>query len=228
MVALSERKGEALWQVTQSTPALSLHFASSPVITQNKAIVGSASGKLMALHLKTGLVAWERTVSTPRGRSEIKRMVDISADPIVTEDAVYAITYQGKLAALDLEDGNLMWERDISAYQNMAVDAKQIYITDNQYHLWAIDRQSGAIVWKQEGLASRYITGPCVYQGVITVGDKAGYIHMVAADTGHLHDRFKWQGKIYQTPTSTGKGVLVSNHQGKLAAIGVAASHQAG
>lgn len=211
--------GEEAWRVEHSTPALTLRFCSAPVVVGERVLVGLAAGKMIALDLRTGTIEWERTVSLPHGRSEIQRMVDISADPVVMGDVVYAVTYQGKLAAIHVLTGDLLWERDFSSYQNMASDAKALYLTDNAHYLWALDRFTGSTLWKQEALAKRYITGPAIVDGRVVVADRAGILHYLAADNGHIIDRLSLSGKIYQSPIRVGDMLFVSTFKGKLVAL---------
>lgn len=222
VIALNGKTGEKLWEVEQSTPSLTLHYSSAPVIVDNLALVGFSSGKLLALNLHTGMIEWERTISLPKGRSELQRMVDISADPIVSGDTVFVITYQGKLAAVNIPSGNLIWERDISSYQNMALNENHLFVTDNAHDLWAIDKHTGTTIWKQGNLATRYITGPAVVNGMVAVGDRGGYIHFLSAQKGHILDRFHLSGKIYQGPLVLGKELVVNTYGGKVALIHLA------
>ncbi len=219
--ALNATNGESLWQVEQSTPPLSLHFGSKPVISGQTVLVGLSSGKLIAINLNNGMIEWERALTLPRGRSELQRMVDISADPIVIGNVVYAINYQGKLAALSVTSGELFWERDISSYQNIAASEKGLYVTDIEHNLWAIDRHNGLTLWKQTALKDRYITGPAVVNDVLAVADREGYIHFVDQEHGHIIGREKVGGKIVQTPLAFADKLLVGSNKGKLTALSV-------
>lgn len=217
--ALNASNGEQIWKLEHPTPTLTLRYCSAPVVVGDKVMVGFSTGKMLALNIHSGLVEWERAISVPRGRSEIQRMVDISADPIVVGDTIYVITYQGKLASVNVTTGDLIWERDLSSYQNMAYDSNHLFITDLAHNLWAIDRDSGVVVWKQDGLASRYITGPAVVDDTIVVGDRAGYLHYVSVENGHIMDREHLAGKIYQNPLSIGNMLIVSTHNGTIRAL---------
>ncbi|MBS0286171.1 MAG: outer membrane protein assembly factor BamB [Proteobacteria bacterium] len=220
--AINAKNGEKIWVVDQSTPSLTLHFSSSPVVVGERVLVGYSTGKLLALNLHSGVIEWERAISLPQGRSEIQRMVDISADPLVVDDTAYVITYQGKMAAVNIQSGNLMWEREISSYQNMAMHGDLLFVTDNAHNLWAINRQTGATHWKQSALAERYITGPAVVSGMVAVADRGGYIHFLSTHKGHIMNRTHLSGKIYQRPISVGNELIVNAYNGKLAALTVA------
>lgn len=217
--ALNSKNGEILWRVNHSVPALTLRTKSAPAVSQDKVLVGLSSGRLVALNLYSGMIEWEYTLVTSRGRSELQRMVDISADPVIIGNTAYVIAYQGKLAALDLETGRLNWERNISAHENMVYDETALYITDDEHNLWAIDRQSGVTLWKQNQLATRYITSPSIYQNHIVVADRGGYVHWLDIQTGHLQGRVEVGEKFYQAPVVASNFLLVSQQSGKLSRV---------
>lgn len=219
LTALDLLKGHTVWQIEQAVPSLTLHYSSAPVVVNDLVLVGFASGKLLAVNLHSGLIEWDRTISLARGRSELQRMVDITADPLVSDGAVFVVTYQGKLASIDIETGALNWERDVSAYQNMALDRERLYITDIKHDVIAIDKESGSTLWKQSDLAIRYVTGPCVVNDRVIVADRGGYLHMMSAENGHILGRYSFNGKVYQNPVTLGNSVLVSNHRGKMAVL---------
>lgn len=221
VTALNAKTGEKMWEVDQATPSLSLHFNSAPVVVGDRVLVGFSTGKLLALNLQTGVIEWERAIALPHGRSELQRMVDITADPIIDKENVYVITYQGKMAAVNIATGNLVWDRDISSYQNMAQHGDLLFVTDNAHNLWAINKQTGATYWKQASLAQRYITGPSVVSGLVAVADRGGYVHFLSLDKGHLVNRTHLSGKIYQGPITVQNELIVHAHNGKVAAITV-------
>jgi len=219
VLAYHSKTGKQKWVVEQSTPALTLHYTSSPVVVNDTVLVGYSSGKFVAMNIHSGMIEWERTISLPHGRSELQRMVDISADPVVVGDIAYVITYQGKLAAVNIVNGNLAWERDISSYQNMAYSKNTLYITDNEHTLWAIHAHTGATLWRQNSLAERYITGPAVVNNQVVVADRGGVVYFVDADKGAILAHKKLSGKFFQNPITMGDGVLAANYKGKLAWI---------
>ncbi len=219
VVALSSTNGEILWEVPQTTPSLSLRTKSSPAISGDKVLVGLSNGKIVILNLYSGMEEWEHTLAVSRGRSELQRLVDISADPIIIGDIAYVVAYQGNLAALDIRKHELLWERKISSFQDMAFDKNSIYITDESHNLWAIDQKTGATLWKQSQLVKRYITSPSVQGQYVVVADRGGYIHWVDSNTGHIKGRAEMGDKFYQQPIVSNQYVLVREYNGKLSML---------
>lgn len=188
--ALNAADGKRLWEFERSVPTLSLRGTGRPVIAGDQVFAGFANGKLVALNLKDGSLSWETTVATPQGRSELERMVDVDADPLVIGDTVYAAAYQGRVAALSRDSGRVLWARDMSVYNNMAADEHALYLSDAHGAVWALDPRSGAALWKQDNLRNRRLSAPVLFGDYLVVADFEGYLHWLARDDGRLVGRY--------------------------------------
>lgn len=187
--ALEATTGERLWIYDRTVPALTLRGTSTPVIANGLIIAGFDGGRVTALELKTGKLIWETKVAISRGRSELERMVDIDAQPLIVDDAIYVTTFQANVSAISLESGQILWQRDISSHAELGADATNLYVTDETGNVWALDRFSGASIWKQEKLTYRQVTGPAVLGDRVIVGDFEGYLHWLDKATGELSAR---------------------------------------
>lgn len=193
--ALDLTDGRIRWVVDHPVPALSLRGASAPAIVGSSVVIGYADGKVAAFDAQTGAMRWEKALATPQGRTDIQRMVDINADPVGVGENVYVVSYQGKLAAMSAATGQLLWQQNASSYQNIAVDADYVYVTDAKDAVWAYDRNSGASVWKQEQLKGRQLTGPAVDGQTVVLADSKGYVHWLSKDNGQWRDYRHLGGK---------------------------------
>ncbi len=52
-------------------------------------------------------------VADPRGATELDRMVDVDASPLIAGDELYAIAYNGQLMARKLMSGDEVWNASI-------------------------------------------------------------------------------------------------------------------
>lgn len=225
ITALSATDGHTLWHYQEAVPSLILRGSSSPQITGNSAVVGFENGKLLKMNLQTGSENWQQTIADPEGVFAIQRMVDIDADPIILGNHVYAATYQGQIAALDLSSGNQSWSHDISSYSGIAADGRTVFVSDAESHIWAFDAGNGAVKWQQEDLYARNITGPAVIGNYIVVGDAEGYLHWISKSDGHFVARsFTGNAGILATPVVKDDVVYVYTKDGHLAAYTVNAS----
>ncbi len=183
---LDANDGSRLWIYDRTVPALTLRGTSNPVITGDVVIAGFDGGRLAAIELHTGKLIWETSISLASGRSQLERMVDIDSEPVIIGNDIYVATFQGRLASVALENGRITWTRDISSYAGLTSDGNNIYITDDQSHVWALERSSGNSIWKQENLFARQVTAPATIGDLVVVGDLEGYLHWMDKSSGQF------------------------------------------
>jgi len=217
LAGLDAASGERLWIQSRSVPVLTLRGTSTPLVDDGVVIAGFANGKLSALDVRSGTSLWEAVVAVPSGRSELQRMVDVDVDPVVRDGVLYVTSFQGQMAAVGLQNGRVLWNREMSAYAGIAVDSQQVYVSDENSEVWALDRASGASLWKQAALRRRALTGPAVAGAYIAVGDFEGYVHLLSRQDGSIGGRRKVDSEgILATPVALGERLLVLGAGGKL------------
>lgn len=189
---LSATDGHILWSYQRAVPLLSLRGASEPVLADDKVISGYANGKLVALSIIDGSVIWEKSVALPRGRTELDRLVDIDSAPVIKNGVVYVVAYHGRLAALSLDSGKILWQRDMSSRTGLDVEAgDSVYLSDDSDYIWALQDGSGDALWRQTRLLRRKVTAPAIVGGQIIVGDFEGYVHWLSREDGRFVAREK-------------------------------------
>ncbi len=214
--------GEPLWLYNQGTPVLTLHGTSSPVISGGVVYCGLAGGKLVALELENGGLLWEGHVTIPAGGSELERMVDVDADPLVYSGTVYAAAYQGDVVAVGEGSGKVYWKRPMSVYNNMDVDWQQLVVSDANGWLWSLDPDSGAGRWRVQSLAHRDLSPPAIFGDYVVVGDFEGYLHWFSSEDGAPVARLKPAGKaIVAQPLVVDDVLYVLAVDGTLTALGL-------
>ena len=217
--ALDGRSGKHLWNHDRSVPSLTLRGTSAPVISDDIVIAGSDGGHLAALELQTGRLLWEATITESRGSTDLERMVDIDSTPLVINGTIYVATYRGDLVAINMESGRELWRRDVSSYAGFSADDDNIYLTDEDSHIWALERYTGNSVWKQEKLHARGATAASVIGDYIVVGDFEGYLHWLNKGTGDFVARTRiTKERIIVKPLVLGKYLYAYSSDGTLAA----------
>lgn len=219
VTALNTADGSVDWQFGYGTPPLKLHGMSQLTVTEDYVLVGASDGKLLALNKKDGSVAWENLIAMPTGFSELQRLVDINAAPLVANQYVFVATYQGKLAAVHIETGQTLWSRDASVYQSLSFSQGSLYLTDDKGIVQALDASTGAVLWKQEALKNRSPLGPIRMGNYVAVMDSAGYLYHLDSNTGKLLNLEKVTVKISTTPVRYGDTLYLQNDSGQITAI---------
>ena len=183
---LNASNGNKSWVYDRTVPHLTLRGNSSPLISNDIVITASDSGKLSALSLRHGKLLWETTIAVAKGRNLLERVIDMDIDPVVVDDVIYIAGYQGRIAAVKIGSGQVIWSRDFSSYSGLYVDAYRVYITDAMGQVWALNRYNGSTLWRQNKLLRRQLTAPEAYDSYIVVGDYDGYLHWLTREDGKL------------------------------------------
>lgn len=218
--ALDVRNGDIHWTVNLDLPLLSLRGESAPAVAFGAAVVGGDNGRVSAILLEQGQLIWQQSIGTASGTTEIDRLSDVDSSPVVKDGVVYAVAYNGNLAALDLRSGQIIWKRDIGSVQNFIVDTSIIYLTDQTGRVLAIDSNNGTTLWQQTGLQYRGLTAPVIYQNSLVIADAEGYVHWLNPASGLFIAQQKLDGAGFiAAPVEADDKLLLQAKGGKLYAI---------
>jgi outer membrane protein assembly factor BamB len=222
--ALSPADGHELWAQQQQVPRLSLRGTARPVIAGDLVLCGFDNGRVMAVNAADGTVQWEATISPPHGRTELERLVDIDTAVRVAGQDVYTVGFQGKVAMLALDTGQVWWSHDASAYRSLTLGDDTLYMATADGEIAALRTRTGAELWRQKALLYRGLTAPALVDGAnaLVAADFQGYVHFLDKATGALAARVS-SGKVRvsTTPLVIGDLVLVVNDRGQISAFRV-------
>lgn len=222
IVGLSVATGKTLWTFEQSTPALVVRSHASVTIKHGVAYAGFAGGKLVAIKVSDGSMLWETSVSQPRGNTELERISDVTSNPVVSDEQVCAIAFQGNLACYELSQGNALWTRPVSSDRGLDILRKYIYLSDAKSVVMALDKDSGSTVWKNEQLLLRKVTAPYATDNFVVVGDYQGYLHALSHDDGRIVARIQLDDSAIQSaPIEMDDGLLVQTSSGGIYSLSI-------
>ncbi|MDH4252977.1 MAG: outer membrane protein assembly factor BamB [Gammaproteobacteria bacterium] len=214
--------GRERWTVEQPSPPLTLRGSASPVVVGTTVLCGFDNGRLVAVNILDGEVAWESMLAPPSGRSDLERLSDVDGAIAVIGQDVYAAGYHGRIAALAAESGQILWARELSSYSGIGADWDQLYTTTEEGELVAMSRRNGAEAWRQAALLRREPTQPVAFNTSVVVGDFEGYIHFFDAGDGRPVARVRvGKGMVSASPVVIGGRLYVQSESGQVAAFAV-------
>ncbi len=217
--ALGVADGKEAWTYEQPVPRLTLRGNGAPMVDGDMVIAGLDNGKVVSLSLTTGDLLWSTTVAPSQGRTEIERLVDIDSPVRIIGDDIFVVGYQGRIAMLARETGQLWWGRDLSSNRGLAVDDDTIYVTTADSSVVALRRRDGTPVWTQDAMLRRSLTAPVLAGDTLVVGDFEGYLHWLDAATGQMLARGKTgSGRISNAPVVAGDLLLLQSDSGDIQA----------
>ena len=219
--ALNRIDGKRQWVFQRATPALTLRTNAGIVSNRGTLYAGYAGGKVVAIEIEGGKPIWEATISLARGATELERVADVAGVPVLDDTRVCAAVYQGRTGCVETLSGNVLWSREISSPDGVAVDAKNVYVADTDGNMFAMDKTNGATVWKLEKLVRRDPGTPILVNGKLVVGDKNGLIHVMSLDNGDLIGRVPTDGSRVISLLKNGDGAIAQTDKGGVFAINV-------
>jgi outer membrane protein assembly factor BamB len=219
---LSPADGRELWSQEQQVPRLSLRGTARPVIAGDVVLCGFDNGKVLAVNANDGSVQWEVTVTPPHGRTELERLDDIDSPVRVSGQDVYAVGFQGKVAMLALDTGQIWWSHETSSYRGLALDDDALYLATADGEVVAFKARTGTELWRQGVLLHRRLSPIAVMDEALVTGDFQGYVHFLDKTSGALLARVS-SGKVRVStaPLVAGNLVIVVNDRGHIDAFRV-------
>lgn len=218
--AMNAENGDERWRHEEEVPTLSLRGTSSPVVSAGGVMVGTNNGRAAVLILENGQLAWDERVTAPSGGSDLDRMVDIDANPVVRGETLYLLSFNGELVAMQLRNGEVMWRRDYQGYRTPQVTASRIYLTTTRSHIVELDRMSGNERWRNNALYGRSLTEPTVMSNHVVTADRFGVIHWLDRSNGQVVGRHELRRDSVQVaPLRVDDKVIVQTNNGRLIAL---------
>ena len=210
--------GKRRWVYQRSMPALSLRSNVGVVSAGKVTLAGFPGGKLVAIANNNGAAVWEVTVALPKGATELERVADVTSSPVISGSTVCAAAFQGRAACFDSNTGNTLWSRDMSSSAGLDIDSRYVYVTDDKGAVHALDRNSGASIWKQDKLALRSLSRPLALGGGrVAVADYQGVVHLLRQEDGAFAARATTDGSAVRAePVRFGADMLVQTANGGL------------
>lgn len=186
--ALDAQTGQSKWSINLATSTLSVRGKSAPAAAYGVAIVGSDGGRISAVVLAQGQIAWQQYISQIRGATEIDRLHDVNMRPVIDthSGAIFAIAYNGDLVAMDMRSSQILWKRDLGSVNDIIVANDILYLVDQNDRVLAVRKNDGVTLWTQDALLHRNLTAPAIYDGYLVVGDGEGYLHWLDSQDGQF------------------------------------------
>lgn len=191
LLALDTATGKLLWEYAGINESAGLVGAASPAATPDIVVPAFSSGEIAALRVENGSVAWSDMLSSSVSSDNLAGLSDISGLPVIDKGLVFAISFGGRLAAIDERTGTRVWQREIGGSDTPWVAGNHLFIVTEDNKLAALGRDTGAIRWVaslQKGDRSKPVlwSGPVLAGGRLILVSTQGTMIEVSPETGAL------------------------------------------
>lgn len=211
--ALNQKDGSLQWTQSGVFRPTAI-FGSAELVAKNNLILASySSGEIYALNKDSGSVIWSNRLNVSRATDSDFYLNDIDATPIINNGVVYAVGNGGLMMAIDINDGNYLWKKEIASIADFWISGNYIFIINNDNKLLAIHKNKGKVRWisdlpdykNPKKLVTKYI-----YNGLVVAGDKIvisrsdGEIIIVSPITGKILKEIDVAKKLDHSPIIVG------------------------
>lgn len=175
ILALDPKDGKVLWEYTGLAADTGLVGAASPAANDELVVPAFSSGEIYALRATNGSVAWSDNLSSALRLGGLSAMSDIRGLPVIDGHVVYAISFGGKIAAIDMMTGTRIWQKDISGSKTPWISGNRLYLISTEGQIVSLDKDTGNVVWVSQ--LARFKdkeakSGPIFWTGPLMAGDR--------------------------------------------------------
>lgn len=173
--ALDAKSGKIVWTHRGASELASLLGGASPAYDAGILVVAYSTGELFGLRASNGTELWSDYLSRAARTSAVAQITDIRASPVIDRGRVIAISNSGRMVAINLANGERIWEQDIPGIQTPWVAGDYIYVLTTNGTLVCLTRADGRIRWVRS--MPRYENpkdreGLIVWSGPVLAGDR--------------------------------------------------------
>ncbi|MFD2516429.1 outer membrane protein assembly factor BamB family protein [Salinimicrobium flavum] len=184
-----KNKPEILWKVKTGAQVIS-----SPVLVDDVVYIGSEDHFLYAIDAANGAVKWKYQTKGP-----------VNSTPAVAQGKVMFLSYDGNFYALDQTDGKVVWtfktggesKFKVKDYFNGSFQPdfwdfylssanvldNKVYFGSSDSHVYALDIETGDLVWSYKTGASVH-SSPAIWENSVVVGSWDSKVYSLDAHTG--------------------------------------------
>jgi outer membrane protein assembly factor BamB len=223
LMAMNVVDGTVLWEYAGLSEGQGLVGAASPAANNDIVVPVFSSGEVAALRVENGSVAWADSLSNVRGAGGLSAIADIKAMPVIDKGLVIAVSFSGRLAAIDERTGTRVWQREISSVETPWVAGNHVFVLSSENQLVALGRDNGVVLWVTE--LPRFddddpiiLTGPVFAGGRLIIAGTDGVVYEVAPETGKIVREWDAGDTVSIPPLVAGGTLYMLSEDGKLSA----------
>ncbi|MER5172164.1 PQQ-binding-like beta-propeller repeat protein [Thioclava sp. GXIMD2076] len=227
--AIRESDGKVEWQMQGGASPSAMTGVSAPAVGGNTVVFPFPSGDLMATLPKGGFDMWQARVPGRRLGRAFGSVVDLTGDPVIAGDVVYAGTSAGRSAAFDLASGKQKWVAKTGANSPLVVAGGSVFLVSDEAKLTRLDAATGAEIYsvpmpyyikekakKQQAIYVHY--GPVLAGNKLFVASSDERLRVFDPATGKLISEAPLPGGAASAPVVAGGTLYVVSRDGKLLA----------
>ena len=148
---------------------------------------------------------------------------DIKALPVIDKGLIFAISFSGRLVAIEERTGTRVWQREISGSQTPWLAGNHLFVLSSENQLIALGREKGAIRWvkslpRMEDGEPLVFNGPVLAGGRLIVAGTDGRVIEVSPENGEIIREWDAGDTIIAPPIVANETLYLLSKNGTLTA----------
>ncbi len=220
--------GRIRWQLPASPVGAVLSGGgAAPAVTDQFVIFPFGSGEIVASMRQSGTEIWRTNVAGGRRGVAYNDLNEITSDPVVVGNVIYAGNQSGRVVALDGRTGARLWAADEGAYSPVVPAGDSLFFVSDRNELIRVDANTGNRIWgtelplyqqdrerRRRAVFTHY--GPILAGGQLVVASGDGLIRFFSPESGALTGTAEIRGGAAAHPIVVNDTLYVVSQDGRL------------
>lgn len=145
--ALDTMNGVPIWRA-QGVGGAGLFGGASPATDGDLVVLPFASGEVLGLIARNGLQVWGTAVTGGRRGLARNSINDISGDPVIDGETVYASNQSGRTISIERQSGARNWTISEGSYGPAWPVGGSVFLLSDEGGLLRVEAETGQLVWQ--------------------------------------------------------------------------------
>ncbi len=224
--AYNNNTGEELWKFSVASENTTFNSGAVPTYCKedNVVIAGFSNGEIVVINANTGTPLWSSMLISNKNNKSSTNINSIVSYPIIEDGVIYAIGNDNLMVALDIQNGEQIWQNEIGALQNMLLVGDYIFVMANNNYLYAVNKLTGEVMWDtnirnfitEENKIIAYANSPIMINNYILLTLSNGLVLKINATNGKVVAQMNLQNSISNMPIVANQNIYIISDNAKL------------
>lgn len=228
--AVDADTGRLEWNVPGTASAALLTGGAAPAVTGRIVVMPFGSGEIGGVLRRSSAFLWNTSVAAARNGVAYANINDVTSDPVVVGNRIYAGNQSGRVVAIDARRGERLWQADEGAYSPVLHTGGDLFFVSDRNELIRLDAGNGARIWgtelplyvndrerRRRAVFTHY--GPILAGGQLVMASGDGNIRLFSPESGALTGAVEMRQGAAAHPIVVGDTLLVVTEDGRLSAF---------
>lgn len=228
--AVRASDGRVQWQLPGTPSPSGVTGVSAPAVNDRLVVFPFPSGELVAALREGGARVWGTQVSGRRLGRAYASVLDLTGDPVISNNVIYTGSAAGRLVATDGATGDRIWTAREGAVGPVVLGGGSLFLVSDENRLMRLDATTGETVWgidlplfvkerpkRQQAIYAHY--GPLLAGGRLYVASSDGMLRSFDPTSGQALAELEIPGGAASAPVVAGGVLYVVSANGQLHAF---------